>query len=174
MQGAALRFVRGEAPTVLASEHDLWLAVAFSGRGASTRAMVEHVAGLRRSNPPTVERFLARVEALVDSAMASLRSGNADALGQAMTENHALLAELDLSTPAIEQLLEVAYAQGARGAKLTGSGGGGSVIALGGLAPEGVSGSEAEARATTIAHAWTHLGHPAFATRIAGRPRSAP
>lgn len=174
MQGAALRFVRGEAPTVLANEHDVWLAVAYSGRGASTRAMVEHVAGLRVSRPTTIERFLARVEALVDSATASLRSGHADALGRSMTENHALLAELELSTPAIERLLEVAHAQGALGAKLTGSGGGGSVIALGGLATTGATGSDAEARANSIAHAWARLGHPAFATRIAGRPRSEP
>ena len=64
-------------------------------------------------------------------AAAALDSGRLSALGRAMRENHACLVELGLSTPEGESLCRMASDAGALGAKLTGSGGGGCVVALG-------------------------------------------
>ena len=47
-----------------------------------------------------------------------------------MTQNHQLLVELGVSTPGLDQACGWAIQAGALGAKLTGAGGGGCVIAL--------------------------------------------
>jgi hydroxymethylglutaryl-CoA reductase len=47
-----------------------------------------------------------------------------------MNLNHALLNALQLSTPELDELVHIARKNGALGAKLTGGGGGGSMIAL--------------------------------------------
>ena len=43
---------------------------------------------------------------------------------------HGMLNALQVSTPELEQLVDIARESGALGAKLTGGGGGGSIIAL--------------------------------------------
>jgi mevalonate kinase len=47
-----------------------------------------------------------------------------------MNINHGLLNSIGVSTPELEQMVDVARAAGAAGAKLTGAGGGGSIVAL--------------------------------------------
>jgi mevalonate kinase len=51
-------------------------------------------------------------------------------LGELLDRNHRLVSELGISTPAIDDACAIARAAGALGAKLTGGGGGGCVIAL--------------------------------------------
>jgi mevalonate kinase len=52
-----------------------------------------------------------------------------------MNENHALLSQMGVSSPELDTLVETARSAGALGAKLSGAGRGGSMIAL--VAPEG-------------------------------------
>lgn len=47
-----------------------------------------------------------------------------------MNINHGLLNAIGVSTPELEQMIDIARAAGAAGAKLTGAGGGGSIVAL--------------------------------------------
>ena len=51
-------------------------------------------------------------------------------LGDLMNINQGLLNALQVSTPELERLIDVARDAGAAGAKLTGGGGGGAMIAL--------------------------------------------
>ena len=51
-------------------------------------------------------------------------------LGELMNKNHSLLQELTVSSPELDQLVEAARNAGALGAKLSGGGRGGNVIAL--------------------------------------------
>jgi hydroxymethylglutaryl-CoA reductase len=60
----------------------------------------------------------------------ALEAGNLAELGELMNLNHGLLNALQLSTPELEDMIHVARRAGAVGAKLTGGGGGGSMIAL--------------------------------------------
>ena len=53
-----------------------------------------------------------------------------EALGKLMNVCHGMLNALQVSTPELEQLVDIAREHGALGAKLTGGGGGGSIIAL--------------------------------------------
>lgn len=58
-----------------------------------------------------------------------LRKGDLEGLGRAMTRDHDMLAILGVSTPALQKMVDAALPY-SYGAKLTGAGGGGSMIAL--------------------------------------------
>jgi mevalonate kinase len=128
--GAALYFRRGHAFEPLALGAPLLLCI---GRGAGisgTREMVDFVASQRASRPAFVEDTFEAIGALVDDARRALSEGNIQTLGSLLDRNQELLAGLQLSTPDIDELCRSARAAGALGAKLTGAGGGGAVIAL--------------------------------------------
>ncbi len=95
-----------------------------SGEAGNTADLVAGVAARR----PGVDRALERIGALVGDAEAAL--GDAAALGPVLDENHALLREIGVSTPRIDELVAIAKRAGAHGAKLSGAGGGGVVLAL--------------------------------------------
>ena len=67
---------------------------------------------------------------LAGEAATALGLGDVDGLGRMFDAAHGLLAGLRLSTPELETLVGAARAAGAVGAKLTGAGGGGAVIAI--------------------------------------------
>jgi len=117
-----LRPVRPKAP--------LRLVVGESGESGSTKAMVEEVARQLARAPERTRKTFAAIEALVNNAERALRDGDLRALGQLMDMNQALLASLMVSTAALEEMCLAARGAGALGAKLTGGGGGGCMIAL--------------------------------------------
>lgn len=171
LRGRFLRFERGTKPTEVASPDDVWIAVGYSGSSASTKIMVEGIAALQTTDAPLHARFLNGVRALTQQAEEALAARDEKRFGGLMNENQALLRAVHLSTPAIERMVELAGEAGALGVKLTGSGGGGSVIALGGFAPQAAPpGTDLRARvvAEAIADAWAQGGFKAFATKIRG------
>ena len=99
-----------------------------SGAPRSTAAMVERVAQATAGS--TDDARLRELAVLTDTGTASLLAGNFAALGKDMDRAHELLAGLGVSTPLLDGLCEAARRLGAYGAKLTGAGGGGSIIAL--------------------------------------------
>ena len=106
------------------------LIIADSGIHGSTR---EAVGGLRRryeNDPDNIGPRINRLGALTQSAITALDQADAPALGAAMDEAHTLLSELRLSLPILDDLTDAARNAGALGAKLTGGGLGGCVIAL--------------------------------------------
>ena len=67
----------------------------------------------------------------VEDAVEALRDGDATTFGRLMTASHeSLRTDYEVSTPLLDQLVRVALDAGARGARLTGAGFGGSVVAL--------------------------------------------
>jgi mevalonate kinase len=126
-RGGAVRYTRGEAAPILVDlPPPAWrLAVLDSGTAGDTRALVAGVAARR----PGVDPALDAIGALVPRAEAAL--ADPAALGPLLTENHALLRRIGVSTPALDRLVDLARSAGAHGAKLAGAGGGGVVIALG-------------------------------------------
>ncbi len=99
-----------------------------SGAGRSTLTMVERVSQACANNPD--DPRLAELGSLTDHGTGSLLAGDHVGLGKAMDRAQALLAELGVSTPLLDGLCEAARRVGAYGAKLTGAGGGGAVIAI--------------------------------------------
>jgi mevalonate kinase len=114
------------------------LAIGHTGIAQSTRAMVERVAELRAREPERVGRAFGAISNLSALARRAIEAGDLDALGRAMDENQVLLRGLGLSVPSTETLCLSAKEEGAAGVKLTGSGGGGCVVALCPTGAEGV------------------------------------
>lgn len=104
--------------------------VADSGTAGRTK---DAVALLRRAferRPGARDEFVRRVTRLTRAAVRDLAAGRAEGLGTRLTACHALLADAGLSTPRIDALVDAALAAGSPGAKISGGGLGGCMIAL--------------------------------------------
>ncbi|MCW5892223.1 MAG: mevalonate kinase [bacterium] len=130
--GRCFGFVRGEPPVVtpLAPPAPLPLVVAF---GACPRDTGAAVGGLRArwdAEPATYEALFDAVAAVVARGAEALLRGDLTGLGAAFDENQTLLERLGVSSDEIGTLVATARRLGALGAKLTGGGAGGAIIAL--------------------------------------------
>jgi len=94
----------------------------------STAKMVEQVGNLQRRHPGIANPILDAIGAVTLAALHNI--GNPKELGQCMDINHALLEALGVGHPVSSKLVLAARASGAYGAKITGAGGGGCIIAL--------------------------------------------
>ncbi len=93
----------------------------------------EQVAGVRtryERNPAGYDRLFDQIDELSRAGAALLTAARYDELGQAMNICHGLLNAIEVSTPDLENMVMIARDGGAAGAKLTGAGGGGSIVAL--------------------------------------------
>jgi mevalonate kinase len=134
--GGCIQFSRSEGIDPVLLVRPLPLVIAVAGPPASTKLMVSAVARLRERRPAVVEKAFEGIHALVKNARLCLEAGDMPGLGKLMDLNQMLLAGLMLSTEGIERACDVARKAGALGAKLTGAGGGGVVVALADLDPE--------------------------------------
>jgi mevalonate kinase len=136
--GGCIRYSRADGPTTVKVARTLPLVIAIAGPPASTREMVEQVARLFERRPELREKSVGGIAALVENARLCVEAGDLPGLGKLMDLNQMLLAGLMLSTESIERACDAARRAGALGAKLTGAGGGGAVVALADLDPEPV------------------------------------
>ena len=125
--GGAVIYRRGEAP-IPAAMPPLEVVVLDSGVAGDTGALVAEV----RARRPGIDPTLDRLGALAERGLEHL--GDPRALGALMDEAQALLGAIGVSTPQLEALCQLAREAGALGAKLSGAGGGGVVLALAGQA----------------------------------------
>ncbi len=150
-----IRFQGGRMRPVSQRIAHAHLVIADSGVQGSTR---EAVSGLRRRYEQDAEGagpLIDGLGALARTAITALHDGDAPALGEAMNRAHTVLAGLDLSLPVLDRLVGAARRAGALGAKLTGGGLGGCVIALTGS--EGAADRVRSAlRRAGAPAAWTH------------------
>ena len=123
MKGKTLWFVKGKPMRIIPSPKCAIVAID-SGTGGDTKAMVQKVA----DGGEAAQEILADIGALVHAARAVME--DPVSLGELVTENHGYLKKLGLSTPALDQLVDLALGAKAHGAKLSGAGGGGVVLAL--------------------------------------------
>ncbi|MFJ5708797.1 MULTISPECIES: mevalonate kinase [unclassified Streptomyces] len=126
---APLLFQAGEARTP-AVGCDALFVVADSGIVGSTKEAVGRLRESFRLHAGTQERFVRRASGLTHDAVAALAAGEPEQLGSLMTEYHGVLREAGLSTDRIEAMVGAALAAGGLGAKITGGGLGGCVLAL--------------------------------------------
>ncbi|MGW5869019.1 mevalonate kinase [Streptomyces sp. NPDC055239] len=109
---------------------DAWIVVADSGSSASTKEAVTMLREGFAKHPGSREAFLNRSVALTRTGLRDLERGHLVALGRRLTDCHDLLAGLKLTTDLTDGLVEAALQAGALGAKMSGGGLGGCVIAL--------------------------------------------
>jgi len=106
------------------------LVVGFSHESGAT---LEQVSGVRKRYEAESHRFDAvfdQIDELSSSGAEALKARNYEELGRLMNINQGLLNAIGVSTPDLESMVAIARASGALGAKLTGAGGGGSIVAL--------------------------------------------
>ncbi len=93
----------------------------------------EQVAGVRSRYERAPHRYDAlfdEIDALSVAGAELLQAQDYEELGLLMNICQGLLNAIEVSTPALENIVTIARRAGATGAKLTGAGGGGSVVAL--------------------------------------------
>ncbi|MCM1974139.1 mevalonate kinase [Streptomyces sp. G1] len=118
----------GEGPPSYA--FDGLFVLADSGVSGSTKEAVELLWRKFERSAQTQADFILGASRLTRAAARDLAHGRTSDFGARMTENHKLLHELGLSTDRIDGLVEAALAAGSLGAKISGGGLGGCVIAL--------------------------------------------
>lgn len=128
--GGILLYRKGERTTEIRCPIDLPLVIANTGKSRSTGALVESVRKLWERHPTVMGQLARAVRGLVDEGVAVLNAGDLKAFGELMYINHGLLVSTGVSTEALDRLVYGAKASGALGAKLTGAGGGGCMVAL--------------------------------------------
>jgi len=130
--GQTILFRRGDPPTIrsVPVHTAAPIVIGMTGREGLTAAMVSRVAEARESSRPAYERIFDEIDTLTLQACDELEQGDLVQLGRCMDLCHGLLNALQVSTHELEQLVELARTHGALGAKLTGGGGGGAMIAL--------------------------------------------
>ena len=130
-------FVRQQSIEMLNISTPFTILIGDTGKSASTRAAVAGVRQLYDADRASIEPVLTDIGDLVRSARAALESGDLPALGSHMTRNHALLQRLTVSSPELDKLVDAAEQGGTLGAKLSGGGRGGNMIAL--VTPETIA-----------------------------------
>ncbi|MFF1410684.1 mevalonate kinase [Streptomyces sp. NPDC058289] len=120
----------GDADEGLPYAFDGLFVLADSGVSGSTKEAVELLWRKFERSAETQADFIRGASRLTRAAARDLAHGRTSDFGARMTENHRLLHELGLSTDRIDGLVDAALAAGSLGAKISGGGLGGCVIAL--------------------------------------------
>lgn len=123
-------FVRGHPLETFSVKTSLQLVIADTGVPASTAQAVADVRRGWQVDPAGFEQRFSEIGHLVIQARRAIESGQPALLGSLMDRNQALLAELGVSSPGLDQLVSAARTAGAWGAKLSGGGQGGNLICL--------------------------------------------
>lgn len=123
-------FVKDEGWEVFWVGEPLWLAIADTGMTSSTKEVVADLRQRYQADPAHYAPLFDRIGEIVIAARACIEQGQAENLGQLMDENHALLQRLGVSCAELDRLVGTARSEGALGAKMSGAGWGGNMIAL--------------------------------------------
>ena len=128
--GGIMRYERGIGLKRLQLEEPLPFIIGNTRKKRSTRNMVEGVKSLKDRNPEVVDPIIYTMAGLSQTGLDALLRGDREKLGDLMNINHGLLSAIGVSTIELDDLVYAARREGALGAKLTGAGGGGCMIAL--------------------------------------------
>ena len=108
---------------------EISIIIAYTSKRGNTGELVESVRLKRESHPGVIKPILNSIEAVTNGAMQALLQGDHQMIGEFMNINHGLLDALGVNTEELSKMVYEARKNGALGSKLTGAGGGGSIIA---------------------------------------------
>lgn len=146
-------FIKGQSIEIFKVGAPFTIVIGDTGISAPTKESVGDLRKLWEADKPKWEGLFDEVAELVSAAKIHIERGTWKELGWLMNRNHVLLQEMTVSSPELDRLVTAACKAGALGAKMSGGGRGGNMIAL--VTPdmaEAVSRSliEAGARSTII------------------------
>ncbi|MEK7703671.1 MAG: mevalonate kinase, partial [Myxococcota bacterium] len=130
--GRMILYQRGDPPKLetLTSPKPIPLVIGLTGIESLTAAMVGKVYRAWERNRSLYDRVFSEIDALTMQALDAIRAYDLETLGALMNINQGLLNALQVSSWELEELIQISRKAGALGAKLTGGGGGGAMIAL--------------------------------------------
>ncbi|MDQ3888848.1 MAG: mevalonate kinase, partial [Thermoproteota archaeon] len=112
------------------TKESLSLVVASTGIKHSTSELVVGVKRFKDTNRTLFESLSKQASDICLQARAALESGRCDKIGELMNENQIILQQIGISHHKVQDIIDICNKAGAIGAKITGAGGGGAVIAL--------------------------------------------
>ena len=128
--GGLITFRSGHIQSHLTVENPPSMLIGNTRKRRSTAKLISKVTELRQSDPTRYDQLASDAQSIADEAIKALAEGNMSEIGNLMNRNQELLELVGVSSPELERLICAARASGALGAKLTGGGGGGCMIAL--------------------------------------------
>jgi mevalonate kinase len=128
--GGALLFQTDTGFKPLEVQTDIPLVVGETGVERSTRVQVEKVRSMAENYPTIFEHLQKAAREIVLRAIDAIKENDLNTLGRLMDVNQALLTAIGVSDESLERLINASRKVGGLGAKLTGAGGGGCMIAL--------------------------------------------
>jgi len=123
-------FQRGQPVEIFRVGAPFTLVIADTGIPAPTKESVGDVRKLWEADKTRWEKVFDEIGGIAERARDAIERGEPRELGRLMDANQALLRELSVSSTELDRLTEVARRAGAGGAKLSGGGRGGNLIAL--------------------------------------------
>jgi mevalonate kinase len=126
------RTFAGQAPQIdaLTITQPFTLIIGDTGIRSATKLPVGAVRQRWQADPASYEYTFDQIGALVTQVRDLLVLGQVAQLGPLLNRNHTLLQQIGVSSPELDRLTEAACAAGACGAKLSGAGWGGIMLAL--------------------------------------------
>jgi len=123
-------FVRDQKMEIFSVKSPFLLTIADSGIASPTRIAVSHVRRAWEREREKYEELFDEIGTIAEMGRQAIERGEIETVGRLMNENHRLLQLMGVSSPELKGLVEAAREGGALGAKLSGAGRGGNIIAL--------------------------------------------
>ena len=123
-------FIKGQPIETFQVAQPFTIVIGDTGISAPTKESVGNVRKLWDADRASWELIFDNVGGIAKRARDAIESGEWKQLGELMNQNHVLLQGMTVSSPELDQLVIAANNQGALGAKLSGGGRGGNMIAL--------------------------------------------
>ena len=123
-------FIKDEPIVTFKAGKPFTIVIGDTGIPAPTKESVDAVRHLRMHDQHTIEHIFNQIAQITLIGRRSIESGKPELLGELMDQNHQYLQELTVSSPELDSLVDVSRKAGALGAKLSGGGRGGNMIAL--------------------------------------------
>lgn len=154
--GDFIKFKKGTPPLMqtLKVKEPLKMVIGLTWVESLTAGMVSRVQKAWAKDKKLYNHMFEQINEVVLRAEQAIESADYVQLGELMNINQGYLNALQVSGKEIEELVDIARSNGALGAKLTGGGGGGAIIAL---CPD---------NAELVAHAMKKAGYRAMVTEI--------
>lgn len=132
------------------------LVIASSGMTANTAVVVGDVRNKKEEDPEWFEGIVKEYQDVIKEGREVLENMELDRVGRLMDKNHNLLQKITVSNDVLDEMVKLARDNGALGAKVTGTGRGGNIIAL-------TPGSDLQ---DNVYNALKDAGHPVWKTLI--------
>ncbi|SFE44345.1 mevalonate kinase [Trichococcus pasteurii] len=154
---APLFYIKGQPFEAFPLNLKAYMIVGDTGVTGQTKEAVASIAAkLNGESPQPYRDAIIRLGSFAQTAKSAIEANDPQQLGLLMNQAHEVLSFLDVSSPDLDRLISAARSAGALGAKLTGGGRGGCMIALAGTRSEAEKIEEAIRQAGAI-RTWIYL-----------------